>query len=216
MDERIEAPPPFLTKTLKMVDDPKTDDIIAWTTDNSFLVKNMTAFAEQILPHYFKHNNLPSFLRQLNTYGFRKVNADCLEFAIPERGQWEMLKEQQQQQQQRQQQWQQQQEEQQQQQEQQGPQSALVPCANQSGQMQPIWQMQINSLLNDKNSLLAEVLRLQEQQHSTQRLLVTTVSELESTRSASKRNHDTVAAVIGFMSAVVEGHKSSSSDERKR
>uniref|UniRef100_A0A7C8Z532 HSF-type DNA-binding domain-containing protein n=1 Tax=Opuntia streptacantha TaxID=393608 RepID=A0A7C8Z532_OPUST len=76
------GPPPFLTKTFEMVDYPETDPIVSWgETGYSFVVWDHHKFATNLLPKYFKHSNFSSFIRQLNTYGFRKVHLDRWEFA---------------------------------------------------------------------------------------------------------------------------------------
>ncbi|CAH1779834.1 unnamed protein product [Owenia fusiformis] len=82
--------PAFLTKLWKLVEDPSTNDLICWDSSGlSFHVYDQLRFAREVLPLYFKHGNIASFIRQLNMYGFRKalnvdvgvkVESDNLEF----------------------------------------------------------------------------------------------------------------------------------------
>ena len=63
------GPPPFLTKTFDMVDDPTTNHIVSWNRGgSSFVAWDPHSFSTNLLPRYFKHNNFSSFVRQLNTY----------------------------------------------------------------------------------------------------------------------------------------------------
>lgn len=81
-DAHRSLPTPFLTKTYQLVDDPAIDDVISWNDDGTtFVVWRPAEFARDLLPKYFKHNNFSSFVRQLNTYGFRKIVPDRWEFA---------------------------------------------------------------------------------------------------------------------------------------
>ncbi|XP_019174477.1 PREDICTED: heat stress transcription factor B-4-like [Ipomoea nil] len=82
LDSHKSVPAPFLTKTYQLVDDPATDHIVSWGEDDTtFVVWRPPEFARDLLPNYFKHNNFSSFVRQLNTYGFRKIVPDRWEFA---------------------------------------------------------------------------------------------------------------------------------------
>lgn len=79
--------PAFLTKLWTLVEDPETNHLICWsTTGTSFHVFDQGRFAKEVLPKYFKHNNMASFVRQLNMYGFRKVvNIEQSGLVKPER-----------------------------------------------------------------------------------------------------------------------------------
>ncbi|XP_065857718.1 heat stress transcription factor B-3 [Euphorbia lathyris] len=78
---RRTTPPPFLLKTYMLVEDPVTDQVISWNADGTaFVVWQPAEFARDLLPTLFKHSNFSSFVRQLNTYGFRKVATSRWEF----------------------------------------------------------------------------------------------------------------------------------------
>ncbi|CAN6916265.1 unnamed protein product [Brassica oleracea] len=90
------VPAPFLSKTYQLVDDHSTDGVVSWNEDGTaFVVWETAEFAKDLLPKYFKHNNFSSFIRQLNTYGFRKTVPDKWEFANDHfrRGQEDLLSE---------------------------------------------------------------------------------------------------------------------------
>jgi hypothetical protein len=70
-DEKI---PLFLVKLWNIVEDPAYYDVIRWDESGySFHIMDPYSFCRNVLPQYFKHNNLNSLIRQLNMYGFRKM-----------------------------------------------------------------------------------------------------------------------------------------------
>ncbi|SAL97187.1 hypothetical protein [Absidia glauca] len=70
--------PVFITKLCMILDDSSIQEMIAWSQDGErFCVYDIPGFSKVVLPRYFKHSNWPSFVRQLNMYGFHKINDSC-------------------------------------------------------------------------------------------------------------------------------------------
>lgn len=66
--------PAFVMKIWSMVNDEANKEYIRWNDDGkTFQVFHREDFMKLILPNYFKHNNFASFVRQLNMYGWHKV-----------------------------------------------------------------------------------------------------------------------------------------------
>ncbi|XWS18385.1 hypothetical protein CRYUN_Cryun32bG0038800 [Craigia yunnanensis] len=89
LSPRTKGPAPFLSKTYALLEDGEEgeetgDDnkkIVSWNAEGTgFVVWSPAEFSELTLPRYFKHNNFSSFIRQLNTYGFKKTSSKRWEF----------------------------------------------------------------------------------------------------------------------------------------
>ena len=65
----------FLINLYNLVSDSTSDHIVRWIPKNkTFMILDQETFTDVILPKYFRHANFTSFTRQLNMYGFRKMN----------------------------------------------------------------------------------------------------------------------------------------------
>ncbi|KAK4439937.1 Pentatricopeptide repeat-containing protein, mitochondrial [Sesamum alatum] len=89
MSRKSKCPAPFLSKTYDLLEDQerllgsggKNKKIVSWNLEgNGFVVWCPADFSDLMLPNYFKHNNFSSFIRQLNTYGFKKSASKRWEF----------------------------------------------------------------------------------------------------------------------------------------
>ena len=60
-----------------MLNDLSNRPLINWENEGtSVKVDDPHNFSQTIIPKYFKHKNIPSFVRQLNLYGFKKTRQD--------------------------------------------------------------------------------------------------------------------------------------------
>lgn len=202
----VNGPPPFLCKTYDMVDDPATDAVVSWScTNNSFIVWNPPEFGRDLLPKYFKHNNFSSFVRQLNTYGFRKVDPDRWEFANEGflRGQKHLLKtitrrkpahgnvHQQQQQA--------------------HAQTSSVGACVEVGKFG--LEEEVERLKRDKNVLMQELVRLRQQQQATDNQLQTMVQRLQGMEQRQQQMMSFLAKAVqspGFLAQFVQQQTESS------
>lgn len=76
----------FIHKLYNMLEDSSISHLISWTPSNeSFVITPGEEFSK-VLSQYFKHTNVSSFVRQLNMYGFHKVNDT---FNSSDYNQWE-------------------------------------------------------------------------------------------------------------------------------
>lgn len=81
--------PLFLLKTYSILETVSTS-IICWSpAGDSFIVKDVQKFSDQIIPAHFKHSKFTSFVRQLNFYGFRKVKGKLSGGNKSEQNLWE-------------------------------------------------------------------------------------------------------------------------------
>lgn len=66
--------PLFIKKLWKIVNDETNESIIAWNDNgDAIVIHDQLKFISETLPRYFKHNQLSSFVRQLNLYDFHKT-----------------------------------------------------------------------------------------------------------------------------------------------
>lgn len=64
-----------MRKLYRILEDKDSQHLISWSKRGDvFYVTNPASFSKTVLPQYFKHNNWQSFIRQLNMYGFNKIN----------------------------------------------------------------------------------------------------------------------------------------------
>jgi len=64
--------PSFLMKTYEIVSNSEYKDIVKWSDEGDAFIILSNDFCDKILPTYFRHKNMSSFVRQLNIYGFKK------------------------------------------------------------------------------------------------------------------------------------------------
>lgn len=62
---------PFVSKAYAIVNG-ESDGVVSWWEsdgEDTFVIKRVDVFQEQVLPRFFSHKNYSSFVRQLNNHG---------------------------------------------------------------------------------------------------------------------------------------------------
>lgn len=75
-ENQLKGPFPFKLHTvLKILDQEGSHGILSWNHHGrSFLIKNQQKFETEVIPRFFKTNQMSSFRRQLNLYEFVRIN----------------------------------------------------------------------------------------------------------------------------------------------
>ncbi|XP_026416633.1 heat shock factor protein HSF8-like [Papaver somniferum] len=194
------SPIEFVSKTYDIVDDPSTDAIISWTeSNNSFVIWQPSELEKHILRMRFKHKNLSSFVRQLNNYGFKKVDHDRCEYAHKDflRGQKHLLTRIRRQESGK---------VEKQQQQPQGQSSSVSACVE-VGKFG--LEEEIERLQRDKNVLMQEVVRLRQQQQSTDLQLQTLGQRLQGMEQQQQQMMSFFVKAVqspGFLAQLVQQH----------
>lgn len=87
----------FVAKLYEIVNNAQLAALVGWNPDPKaagFVVWDTERFSLQVLPRYYKHSNFHSFVRQLNNYGFHKIDAkrgDAYEHRCFVRGRADLL-----------------------------------------------------------------------------------------------------------------------------
>ncbi|KAJ3218826.1 hypothetical protein HK099_004916 [Clydaea vesicula] len=65
----------FVEKLYSILSNDQYAECISWSPDgNSFKITNSKMLQTKVLPIYFNHSNIKSFVRQMNYYNFQKLN----------------------------------------------------------------------------------------------------------------------------------------------
>ena len=84
------ASAPFISKLYEILNTATVDDCVKWGTHgDSIVVTDAASFAKNVLPRYFKHDNIRSFIRQLNIYGFQRCRSQALANEVQTEGELE-------------------------------------------------------------------------------------------------------------------------------
>lgn len=75
LDKAIPTATPFITKLAHLLDNPKYSEFIRWNIDGTiFTFAHKSPQLLEVFSTLFRHANMASFVRQLNIYGFVRLN----------------------------------------------------------------------------------------------------------------------------------------------